>query len=54
MDGNPIFDIAFERGILAVDRDYPVNTYISKIIKTVDDTIIRFEELLSRNPDWIR
>jgi hypothetical protein len=53
VDINPIYDIAFERGILAPRRAYPVNTYLSKIIKTVDDIIIRFEGLLVRNPHWI-
>jgi hypothetical protein len=50
----PIYDIAFERGIFGrPSRAYPVDTYLSKIIKTVDNIIIRFENLLIRNPDWL-
>jgi hypothetical protein len=54
VDAEPLFDIAFERGILGEDRDFPVSNYIHQIIYRVINVVSQFEELITANPRWIR
>jgi len=47
------FDIAFEWGIIAPDKPYPVRNTLKAIIQYVDSVVICFDKLIARNPDWI-
>ena len=53
VDAQLLFDVAFERGILGEDRDFPVTNYVPQIIHRVINVLSQFEGLITANPNWI-